>query len=128
MNGPNGKKNGKPKTARKKTANRKGVQKQQNNNGLGGVTGKGWVPGQSGNPGGRPKGSSVASRIQRILAADDGKAAEALAKVFISQGIKADFKFAKEVIDRADGKVPDRIAGHDGGPLIREVQFELDRL
>jgi hypothetical protein len=87
-----------------------------------------WKPGQSGNPGGRPKGSSVAARIQRLLAADDGKAAEALAKVFLSQGLNADFKFAKEVIDRADGKVADRIAGHDGGPLIRQVTFDVDRM
>ena len=32
------------------------VQEQARNN-LGGITGKGFMPGQSGNPGGRPKGS-----------------------------------------------------------------------
>ena len=38
---------------------------------LGGITGRGFVPGQSGNPGGRPKGLS---RRVRELVGDDGQA------------------------------------------------------
>jgi hypothetical protein len=39
----------------------KGVEEQHNNSQklLGGITGKGFMPGKSGNPGGRPKGSSL---------------------------------------------------------------------
>lgn len=35
---------------------------QNNDRGTGGATGKGWKPGQSGNPGGRPKGLAAAVR------------------------------------------------------------------
>ena len=35
------------------------VEEQPRNNGLGGITGKGFMPGKSGNPGGRPKGTSM---------------------------------------------------------------------
>ncbi len=87
-----------------------------------------FKPGQSGNPKGRPRGATVAGRISKILADEDGKVATALAKVFVSKGLKGDFKFAKELIDRVDGKVPDRHAGHDGGPLVREVAFDLDKV
>jgi hypothetical protein len=34
----------------------------QNNGGTGGITGKGFMPGRSGNPGGRPKGLARATR------------------------------------------------------------------
>ena len=42
---------------------------RQKQRGLGGVTGRGFQPGQSGNPGGRPDGLS---RRVRELAGDDG--------------------------------------------------------
>lgn len=42
---------------------------QSNGRGTGGVTGKGFMPGRSGNPGGRPKGLA---RATRELVGDDG--------------------------------------------------------
>jgi hypothetical protein len=42
---------------------------QNNSRTTGGVTGKGFMPGQSGNPGGRPKGLA---RATRELVGDDG--------------------------------------------------------
>ena len=42
------------------------VQQQRKSN-LGGITGKGFMPGQSGNPGGRPKGPSLKHAVERRL-------------------------------------------------------------
>ena len=45
------------------------IQRKNNGKQLGGITGKGFLPGQSGNPGGRPKGSvKISSAYQRSLA------------------------------------------------------------
>jgi len=101
-----------------------------------------FKPGQSGNPSGRPKG--VASLTERfrlflnqavgdilndeeknIITQKHGKGfleipiADALTRTAIREGIKGDFKFIEMLWQRADGKVPDRIAGYDGGPLNR---------
>lgn len=101
-----------------------------------------FKPGQSGNPTGRPKGfASITERLyaltnmalgdvfndeeKKIIAAKLGKGfleipvAEALAKTAIREAIKGDFKYFDAIWQRIDGKVPDRIAGHDGGPLNR---------
>lgn len=108
------------------------VAKQRNNNGrlLGGVTGRGFLPGQSGNLKGRPKGSSVTARLRKILENDDGNVAEAIAQVIIREALKGRFRFIKEILDRVDGKVPNRVVGHDGGPVLvqKVVAFDLDRL
>src|SRR5512132_2388054 len=78
----------------------------QNNGGttLGGVTGSGFLPGQSGNPGGRPKGLS---RRVRELVGDDGSAiAEYLFSVMTDdQARTADrLEAAKLLADRGFGR------------------------
>lgn len=45
----------------------KNVQNNADNN-TGGITGKGWKPGQSGNPGGRPKSELSAAIVARKVA------------------------------------------------------------
>jgi hypothetical protein len=86
-----------------------------------------FQPGQSGNPGGRPKGPSLSHRIAAILDQTDVNglaipagqcAADVLALAFVREACEGKFPFAKEIIDRTEGKVPDRLAGHDGGPLL----------
>ena len=70
-----------------------------------------WKKGQSGNPKGRPKGSSISKAIKALL--DDGVTGEnlekALAKVAITRALNGDVRFYQMVIDRIDGKVIDVI-------------------
>ena len=75
-----------------------------------------FKPGQSGNPKGRAKGRSVTTELRRLM--DEGfegkDLAESLAKIACNEAIKGNHKFWKEIIDRLDGKVPDRLADADG--------------
>lgn len=83
---------------------------------------KPFKPGQSGNPKGRPKGQGITDRILRRLNEDDGKLAEDIAEVIIKKAKAGDFNFCKTVLERIDGKIPDRIAGADGGSLKIIIQ------
>ena len=87
---------------------------------------KPFKPGQTGNPGGRPKGKSLTQRLVELMdrtdidgtALPEGKCvADFVVETIAREAIAGKFPFAKEVFDRIEGKVPDRIAGHDGGPL-----------
>lgn len=75
--------------------------------------------GQSGNPGGRPKGRSIEAQLRKLLnEGEQGeKIAESIVKVGIQQALRGDFRFWNAIIERVDGKVADRIAGADGGGL-----------
>ncbi len=105
------------------------VEEQQNSNAeklLGGITGKGFMPGQSGNPGGRKPGRSLTALINDVL---EGKtlgdkplpkgrtAMEMLAEAIVSHAIKGRSQYMKELYERLYGKVPDRliadVANHD---------------
>jgi hypothetical protein len=82
-----------------------------------------FPPGVSGNPNGRPKGSSITARIRARCAqdTDDGRTiAERIADRFVAEALKGKFPFAREVLDRVDGKVTEKVEinGADGGPII----------
>lgn len=66
-----------------------------------------WKPGQSGNPGGRPKGVSLATKIMELLTPE---AAERIIQGLIERSVTDDVAL-KTLIERTDGKVPTRIAG-----------------
>jgi len=62
-----------------------------------------WQPGQSGNPGGRPKKRPVTSALERLL--DDSKA-EGIARALIALASgKHAVAAAREIMDRLEGKV-----------------------
>ena len=88
-----------------------------------------FKPGQSGNPGGRPKGSvSIEAELRRRLA--DGEAGEKIIQGLVTQALRqaleGDYKFFNMILERSDGWSADRLAGHDGGPLFSEE--DMDRL
>lgn len=66
----------------------------------GGVTGKGWMPGQSGNPGGRPKG------IAAIARQHTDKAVDVLVNAMNEEDPRVRVAAAKEILDRGYGKAP----------------------
>jgi hypothetical protein len=70
-----------------------------------------WKPGQSGNPGGRPKGQSITASLRALLEKEhNGKRiVELLAERIMKEALAGKFPFAKEVLDRADGKVTDKL-------------------
>ena len=85
--------------------------------------------GQSGNPGGRPKGSvSIEAALRRRLAdGEDGdKIVQGLVTQALRKALEGDYKFFNLILERIDGRIADRIAGHDGGPLFSEE--DIDRL
>lgn len=72
-----------------------------------------FVPGQTGNPNGRPKGSiSMVDKLRQYLQ-DHPEEADKLISSLIQQGTTGNTVAIKEILDRIDGKVTDthRIEG-----------------
>jgi len=91
-----------------------------------------WPKGVSGNPGGKRRGESVTSRIRKLLQENGGERARQVANIIVTLAEQGDVPMIKELLNRTEGKVPERIAGHDGGPIlqrvVKEVNFDLGRL
>lgn len=87
-----------------------------------------FQPGNPGGPGGPRR--SVTGEIKRLLEEGvEGKdLMKALAEVAAKKALKGDFRFFNLIQERTEGKVPDRIAGHDGGPLMKAyVGIDVER-
>ena len=93
---------------------------------LGGATGKGFMPGQSGNPGGRAKGLA---RYVRELVGDDGQIiAEFMLNVLhdTTATIKERMDAGTWLADRGWGKAANHAAIEEGDPLgLEDVDREL---
>jgi hypothetical protein len=89
-----------------------GVQEQREKQ-LGGCTGKGFMPGQSGNPGGRRKGKSLTTILREKLEQIDEKTgktnAELLVESWFNEARAGNTPALKEALDRTEGKVPDKV-------------------
>jgi len=87
---------------------------------LGGITGKGFVPGRSGNPAGRPKGSfslveMIKHKLQEIPEGKDKTYAEFFVEQIMKKSvIEGDTSMMKDMINRVDG-MPRQNIGLDGG-------------
>lgn len=87
---------------------------------LGGVTGKGFLPGQSGNPDGA-KGS-VAKLVRELCRKNDRGGIEEIVgelyKIALEpKGGLVKLEAIKYIIDRVAGKPTQAVAGEDGEPL-----------
>lgn len=87
---------------------------------------KRFEPGETGNPAGRPKGTSLTDKLREIIDRNDGEVADALVKAAVKAALKGDFRFWQEIMNRVDGKVADRVAGPDGGPVTVTQRIVLD--
>jgi hypothetical protein len=87
-----------------------------------------FQPGQSGNLAGRTKGRSLTAIVREVLESNTlgGKpipqgrtVKEVLGDVIVKEALKGKFTFTKEVWDRTEGKVPDKVqhSGEGGGPV-----------
>ncbi len=80
---------------------------------LGGVTGKGFMPGQSGNPRGGPRGPrTLTTRLRKIIDQEtkDGKDyGDLVMQVLVKAALKGDMKAMSLLLDRVDGKAVQEI-------------------
>ena len=101
---------------------------------LGGVTGKGWMPGQSGNPGGRPKRTLLTDVFEEMLEEKlaDPDAREAFKKAhwekLLSRTVVSSMTLEK-ILDRTEGKVsqPVAISGELSVSLSEEIRKARQR-
>lgn len=126
--------------ARKKTAKKKTKKSTPQNRGRTGGKRRGgtppvehqFKPGQSGNPGGRPKTKLITQAYQEILERVDemsGKTfAEIIAEVVVQEAKSKNLPAVKEITDRTEGK-PMQPFEHSGNVGVDTVitMFDLDR-
>lgn len=90
-----------------------------------------WKPGQSGNPGGRPKGAPLASACRELLSAplpndSQGRTyAEVIANMLADKAIAGDIRAAQEIADRAEGRTRQSI--EIGSALLRDAFERMSR-
>lgn len=92
-----------------------------------------WKKGQSGNPRGATS-MRLTPLLKQILATPiDPKngpttRADMLMEIIVERALEGDFKFCREILDRVEGKVPEQQIQYEGGPLMRQVAFDVDRV
>ncbi|MEX2218512.1 MAG: DUF5681 domain-containing protein [Phycisphaerales bacterium] len=88
-----------------------------------------WPRGTSGNPGGRPRGGGLTALIRRRLdETHNGKTiAEILVDALIKGAAQGKHQHLKELLDRVEGKVADRVqVGEPGEGLVINVVRRSD--
>ncbi len=95
-----------------------------------GMAEKMWKPGQSGNPGGRPKRKPLTDAyaalldkpippdMARQLKLDESTTyAQVIAMSLVREAVKGKVQAAAEVADRVEGKITQPISGPEGGAI-----------
>ena len=87
-----------------------------------------WKPGQSGNPKGRPKSATISEEIRAALeefikhGGQNLSTREAIAQVIIKQALAGRYTFVKEIMDRTEGKVAEKMEmSGPGGEKLFDV-------
>ncbi len=78
-----------------------------------------WKPGQSGNPGGRPKKKPMTEALIRILNKLNDAEGEDFTKALFMKAAQGDVAAFKEIADRVEGKVAQPIGGAGDLPDLK---------
>jgi len=90
--------------------------------------GQRWKKGcPSPNPTGRASAHHLTQRLKELLEANDGVLAEAFVRVFLEKALKGDHRFAIEVLNRMEGKVPDKVEDITPRMTPKQAAEELKR-
>jgi hypothetical protein len=85
-----------------------------------------WKPGQSGNPGGRPKRDAITAALREQLESQTedttGSVADAIAAVLVKRALGGDVRAIREIADRTEGRPRQQIK------VEAEVMESEDRL
>jgi hypothetical protein len=89
-----------------------------------------FVPGVSGNPGGRPKGAvSVIGALKRLMDTDPNYSADVAAKIVWDHFKEGNPAAIKQVLDRLDGPIVNKVELDDVSNLSpEEREARLDQL
>jgi hypothetical protein len=87
-----------------------------------------WKPGQSGNPKGRPPGAlSITSLAIKLLSDNDEEKAKKLARAIVEGATKGNPALVKELLDRIDGKVADKVGQDEEHPFKLIIEDYRDK-
>ena len=90
-------------------------------------------PGQSGNPGGRPPGTSLTAKIRKALETPDESdpsktVADSIIEAMIREARGGDVQAFRTLIERVDGKVAERLEmASVGPPLIHTIEVVIPK-
>jgi hypothetical protein len=78
-----------------------------------------FKPGQSGNPGGRPKRRLIDEALTELLLTEDSKIAEAIARALVRKAKRGDLRAIQLTAERVQGKPKQamELSGVDGEPM-----------
>jgi len=87
---------------------------------------KPWKPGQSGNPGGRPKKKLIDEALEELLATNDSALAFLIASKLVARAKRGDIRAIQLVMERVQGKPKAKmeLSGPDGRELLSQMSLE----
>ena len=85
------------------------MQRESNERRLGGITGRGFLPGRSGNPHGRVRGSVNISNLLAKQLRDCPADAEKIVTAWIGHAKRGSLRHLREMLNRLEGKPRGRV-------------------
>ena len=84
-----------------------------------------FQPGQSGNPAGRPKSRPMAAALKAALSKNNSKSLNAIVDKAVEAAESGDYRYAREIFDRVDGKVADKIEHSGHIDSVSQEEYEV---